>query len=232
MSVRSQHLVVLSGKDGSINLHPLRSWMRKNTEFLPDGKTVSDYNSYQLHGLLKAKGWSIDKRTPGQIRLVSPDTNTHELEEQALELDDNSIEDADNNDQLSFELEYQLRDFIASNLSTIGLPDIELKLYGDSSFKEGVEYSTQVGSIDILAQDRNGNFYVFELKRARASDQAIGQVLRYMGWIKENLSEGKEVHGVIVAKHISERMRYAASMTESIHLFEYNINFSLSNSIL
>ena len=37
---------------------------------------------------------------------------------------------------------------------------------------------------------------VVELKKDKASDVAVGQTLRYMGWIKENLaSEQGEVEG-------------------------------------
>ena len=46
-------------------------------------------------------------------------------------------------------------------------------------------------------------FCVFELKRAVTTDKAIGQVTRYMGWVMENLTKGKPVYGIIVARGIS-----------------------------
>ena len=58
-----------------------------------------------------------------------------------------------------------------------------LRLYVDPSGRDGVEFPTAVGPIDILARDDTGAFVVFELKRARSPDHAIGQLARYMGWV-------------------------------------------------
>src|SRR5208337_498229 len=46
--------------------------------------------------------------------------------------------------------------------------------------RSGIEFPTAVGPIDILAIDASGDFFVFELKRARSPDHAIGQPTRYM----------------------------------------------------
>ena len=64
---------------------------------------------------------------------------------------------------------------------------------------EGVEYNTnQVGVIDILCKDNNGDFVVIELKKEKSSDKVVGQILRYMGWVKENLAQDKDVRGIII----------------------------------
>lgn len=134
----------------------------------------------------------------------------------------------DDTSEVLFELEYQLRDFIAHNLNGIRVEGRKLSLYVDSSGRKGIEYPTAVGPIDILAIDDAHNFYAFELKRARSPDHAIGQLARYMGWLQE-LSQGKRrVYGVIVAKEISDKLRYAVRVVPNVSLFEYEVAFQLN----
>jgi RecB family endonuclease NucS len=58
-----------------------------------------------------------------------------------------------------------------------------LSLYQDETGRDGIENRTDVGPIDILAVDTEGNFVVFELKLSRGPDYAMGQIARYMGWV-------------------------------------------------
>jgi RecB family endonuclease NucS len=75
--------------------------------------------------------------------------------------------------------------------------------------------------------DDRESFFVFELKRANSSDRAIGQLARYLGWVQQTIGKGHEVFGVIVAKSISENLRYAASVVPKVYLFEYEVEFHL-----
>ena len=129
--------------------------------------------------------------------------------------------------QASFALEYQLRDFLAQNISSIEVQGKRLQVYVDPTGRDGIEYPTAVGPIDILAVDASGNFFVFELKRARTPDHAIGQLTRYMGWVHQTIGKGREVNGIIVAKEISTNLRYAVSVVPRVSLFEYEIEFHL-----
>ena len=53
---------------------------------------------------------------------------------------------------------------------------------------------------------------MLELKRGMTSDESIGQVLRYVGWVRENVAEeGQKVQGWIVAGDYDEQLRLAAS---------------------
>jgi RecB family endonuclease NucS len=164
------------------------------------------------------------QETPTEIRLLKPDTVTSpEMVEEVLgspTIDDDETE-------TSFSLEYQLRDFIASIIGKISLNDKRLRLFVDPTGRDGVEFPSAVGPIDILAIDDAGSFYVFELKRANSPDRAIGQVARYMGWVRQTIGRDHDVFGVIVAKSISENLRYAASVVSNIHLFEYEVEFHL-----
>jgi RecB family endonuclease NucS len=69
---------------------------------------------------------------------------------------------------------------------------------------------------------------VIELKVSKGYDRVIGQLLRYVSWIKKNHAEsGQMVRGVIVAKEISEDLLLACSELPSISLFEYSLSVAL-----
>ena len=121
--------------------------------------------------------------------------------------------------ELLFPVESHLRDFIAQNIEAIKVNGQSLKLYIDNYGRDCVEYPTDVGPIDILALDEEGNFVVFELKLSRGADKAMGQLSRYIGWVKRNLSKSKKVKGVIVAKRVDEKLKYATSIIPEISLF-------------
>ena len=77
--------------------------------------------------------------------------------------------------------------------------------------------------------DDDGTFVVFELKRGNSPDRAIGQLARYMGWVRQTVGKGHGVRGIIVARNISEHLRYAASVFPSVSLFEYKVEFHLKH---
>ena len=92
----------------------------------------------------------------------------------------------------------------------------------------GRQYPTLTGPIDLLAKDAKGNYVVVELKKGRASDRVIGQTLRYMAHIKENLAIRKTVRAIIVGRMIDNKL-IMASRAYDIHLhlyeFDYKVNF-------
>jgi len=128
-------------------------------------------------------------------------------------------------DSFLFPIEANLRDFLIRNLHTV--KDRKLKLHVDENGRDGKEYPTDVGPIDILATDEDGNFVVLELKLSRGADKALGQLLRYMGWVKLNLAKGKKVKGIIVANKMDEKIKYAVMVTTDIALYEYEMKFEL-----
>ena len=171
---------------------------------------VELYNPHE-HGT-----WEIRKDEYGKLTVHQ--TGLDEVE------DDGHTEEEK---ELLFPLESHLRDFIAQNIEAIKVNGHKVKLYTDENDREGIEYPTDVGVIDILSVDEADNFVVFELKLSRGVDKAIGQILRYMGWVKKNLSNNKDVKGVIVAKNVDEKLKYAASIIPDISLFEYELNFRI-----
>jgi len=64
--------------------------------------------------------------------------------------------------------------------------------------KNGRQFPTDVSNIDLLMQDKDRKYVVVELKKGKTEDDVVGQTLRYMGWISQNLSKGKLVTGIIV----------------------------------
>ncbi len=72
----------------------------------------------------------------------------------------------------------------------------------------GRQYSTITGPIDLLCRDKDDNFVVVELKKGRASDKVIGQITRYMGFIKTQMIEFPKqlVRGIIVGQEIDKSL--------------------------
>jgi len=116
-------------------------------------------------------------------------------------------------------LEDPLREFIAKNLETVeqGLKLIQTK------------YRTQqrVGELDILCKDARGNYVVIEVKRWKDSDKVLGQILRYMGAIKEE--KKSEPRGLIILNQEDIRLNYALSMVKNVEVKYYTLNFTISD---
>jgi len=129
----------------------------------------------------------------------------------------------------SFEFEADLEGHIANNLG-----DIEegLTIYVSSDGVKGRQFQTDVGRIDILAIDREGNFVVIELKVGQATDKACSQLLKYMGWVKKHLAKDRKVRGIIVCRNATDELKYAASTLENVSIKEYEVHFSFHDADL
>ncbi len=217
--------VVIPREDGGVEVHPMKDWLRLHPEHVPPDLDPTMSTSHQLRNALRKRGWSVQE-TPTEERLMMPGSSALESTVEAVLGEDETTEE---NEEFSasFALEYQLRDFLAQNFSAIPVEGERLRLYVDPTGRDGIEYPTAVGPIDILALDDNDDFVVFELKRARTPDHAIGQLSRYMGWVSQTIGRNKKVRGVIVAKAISENLRYSVLVVPNVSLFEYKVRFEL-----
>ena len=125
-----------------------------------------------------------------------------------------------------FYMEKQLEDFIIRNWDKTDFGQ-SLELIYEEGDPVSQQYRTAIGPIDILARDKStGDYVVIELKRNQTSDDTVGQVMRYMGWVAENFNN-PSVRGIIVAGKYDNKLHYAQQMMPSIEVFLYEVDFKL-----
>jgi len=125
-----------------------------------------------------------------------------------------------------FTMEKYLEEFIEANFDKIDF-GARLELF-QSEESSGRQFPTPIGNIDLLAVDNSKKeFVVIELKKGRTSDAVVGQTLRYMGWVKENLAKDYSVRGIIIIKDRDEKLEYALKLIPNISLFLYTVSFDL-----
>jgi hypothetical protein len=134
-------------------------------------------------------------------------------------------EEIEMEEKVSFGLERDLEEYLLRNLNQL---EDGLKLYSIEGIS-GRQYNTDVGRIDLLALDREGNFVVIELKAGLATDRVVGQVLGYMRYIRKNIATGKDVRGLIVADDFDERLKYAVAEIPKLKLKKYLVKFEFQD---
>lgn len=133
---------------------------------------------------------------------------------------------------MEFALEKYLEEFIWDNWDKIDFGE-KLKKFVDGDGNEGKQYYAQgesgndAGYIDLLAKDAHGGFVVFELKKGRKNDEVVGQVLRYIGWVRNNLAtNGERVRGIIVVGKKDHKLELAVGeVSDKVSLWLYKMNF-------
>lgn len=195
------------------------------------GEKVPRYGNSYVY-----KAYLVDN--DGKLRRAGEDAN-EELDAHELDSDLDRILEAyqqATNFQVSnpssvvsqgvFYLEKQLEDFIIDNWENTSLgKDYEL-IVEDGELKSQ-QYRTDIGPIDILAKDKKtGSYVVIELKKGQTSDDTVGQIARYMGWVEDKLND-KNVRGVIIAKGFDKKLEYALKRVHGIEVFIYEIDFRL-----
>lgn len=134
-------------------------------------------------------------------------------------------------EEMAYALEKHLEDFIVENWDKIDFGE-KIKLFVDENGNNGQQYYTEeVGYIDLLAKDSKGNFIVIELKKGRKDDEVIGQVLRYMGWVRRNLcKKDEEVRGLVVVGERDAKLDYALKeIGDKVSAMVYQVSFKLKN---
>jgi len=130
----------------------------------------------------------------------------------------------------AFALEAHLEHFLVRNWSHTQLGK-DFDIYEEEGIK-AQQYQTDTGPLDILAISKDKKrLLVVELKKGRASDVVVGQTLRYMGYVQDELAEeGQTVLGAIIAHEDDQRIRRALKMTPTITFYRYQISFRLEQS--
>lgn len=203
---------------------------------------ASTNDKSRLHyGNLKPEDDLLFKVDSGQFRLYEPDRDPtpirslvpgdvereqeHQAEAQAEEAE-TSADAATVAGATEFLLEKDLQNFLARHLERI---EPGLRLFEDADGGRGVEYDAGGRRIDILAVDRNNAFVVLELKVSKGYDRVVGQLLRYVNWVRQNLAEpDQRVRGMIVCRSMSDDLKLACSSIPDIELFEYQLSVSVT----
>lgn len=125
-----------------------------------------------------------------------------------------------------FYMEKQLEDFLILNWPKTQLGK-KYDLIIENGELKSQQYKTAIGAIDILAKNKTtGSYVVIELKKNQTSDDTIGQLTRYMGWIKKNKND-IGVSGIIIAGQTDKKLDYALQMVPNTEMFIYEVDFKL-----
>ncbi|MBX4200587.1 endonuclease NucS [Candidatus Parcubacteria bacterium] len=126
-----------------------------------------------------------------------------------------------------FYMEKQLEDFIIHNWdSTEFSKKYDLIIENGELLSQ--QFKTDVGPIDILARNKKtGSYLVIELKKNQTSDDTVGQLARYMGWVKKHKAD-EDVSGIIIAGQYDERLDYARTMFRNVEVYIYQVDFRLN----
>ena len=191
-----------------------------NGEILPHRRSVR-----WLDLLIDRKAMSEDLRhSCGSIGTISKVSKySAEIERFLQGVTVETIEDSS-----SFALEKHLEDFLVKNWNSTELGK-EYIIYEEDGEPSGQQYATDTGPIDILAISKDKKtLLVIELKKGKASDDVVGQILRYMGYVKDVLAEPEQtVRGIVIALDDDKKLRRALAMLSDVKFYSYKVNFKL-----
>jgi len=131
-------------------------------------------------------------------------------------------------DSSSFALEKHLEDFLVKNWNSTELGK-EYIIYEEDGEPSGQQYATDTGPIDILAISKDKKtLLVIELKKGKASDSVVGQILRYMDYVVEVLAEPDQtVRGIVIALDDDKKLRRALGRLSDVEFYSYKVDFKL-----
>ena len=226
--IKKGDIVICPSGDGSYYVGEVTSdYFYKPSGNLPHRREVMWYNS-----TIERSAMSLElKNSSGSIGTISNISQyANELEglignKQALGIvsTDTTIEDP-----TVFALEKHLEDFLVKNWNYTELGK-QYDIYQEEGELVGQQYPSDTGPLDILAISKDKKtLLVVELKKGRASDSVVGQIQRYMGFVKDELAEtNQEVKGIIIALEEDLRLKRALSVTTNIDFYRYSVNFKL-----
>jgi endonuclease len=199
-------------KEGTISCHLIRMSTNAPSRVHYSAKLGEDDLFFQIDG--------------SQFRLYEsakdPQPITSATAPDAPEMPEEPEEEKDAVSEFAYERD--LRNFLAKNLAIL---EPGLRLYEEEGIT-GIEFPAGGRFIDILGVDKENRYVVIELKVSRGYDRVVGQLLRYINWVRKNQAEeGQGVRGVIVAREISEDLLLACSDLRDVQLFEYELSLSL-----
>ncbi len=131
-------------------------------------------------------------------------------------------------DSSSFALEKHLEDFLVKNWNSTELGK-EYIIYEEDGEPSGQQYATDTGPIDILAISKDKKtLLVIELKKGKASDSVVGQILRYMDYVVEVIADPNQtVRGIVIALDDDKKLRRALARLSDVEFYSYKVDFKL-----
>ena len=226
--IKKGDIVISPSGDGSYYVGELTSdYFYEPNGNLPHRREVMWYKS-----TIERSAMSLElKNSSGSIGTISNISQyANELEglignKQAIGIvsTDTTIEDP-----TVFALEKHLEDFLVKNWNYTELGK-QYDIYQEDGELVGQQYPSDTGPLDILAISKDKKtLLVVELKKGRASDSVVGQIQRYMGYVKDELAENnQQVKGIIIALEEDLRLKRALSVTTNIDFYRYSVNFKL-----
>jgi restriction system protein len=206
--------------------------------FVPDANLPHRRKVNWRSGLLERTKFSPElSNTVRSINTLS-NLNHHSSEIEALIGDKPVVkvftQDGDIESTSQFVFEEHLEEFLIKNWNKTELSQ-KYDLF-EAFGETGQQYPTDTGPMDILAISKDKKeLLVIELKRGRASDKVVGQIQRYMGYVKDELAEeGQSVKGMIIGATEDIKLKRSLSVASNIEFYRYLIDFKLvkgSNSL-
>ncbi len=209
-------IVITDGRQypASMNSNPNQIWGALRRWFKDENIYPGDKISIAFDPLRE----KIDGRSVVEITLIKRTELTEPAPIIPAVLEEE--EDLERLAEVNMQMENDLENFLVQNLHLI---EKDLALYKDDTGRTGRQYITEIGDIDLLCKKAN-DFVVIELKKGRSSDKVVGQISRYIGWVKEKLANGNDVKGIIIVHDFDNKLKYAALANPKIELKYYQIS--------
>lgn len=100
------------------------------------------------------------------------------------------------------------------------------KLFG--KYNEGLEYSNEDGTVDILLENTDGDILAVKLETGVADLNVFGELATYIGFLIEKYPDRK-IKGSIIAGEIPSSLQRASKVTSVISLKTYKMNLELED---
>jgi hypothetical protein len=138
---------------------------------------------------------------------------------------------ADLESESEFALESHLEEFLDQNWDNIDF-GMKLEKYNTEE-QSGRQFPAGPWSIDFLCiNEETDDLVVVELKRGKTSDATVGQILRYIGYVRKNVARpGQKVRGIIIAKSVDDALQYALETSPDVSVLTYRVDFRLSRLV-
>ena len=213
--------------------HPDQPWQRNTISAHLIGLSANHssshhYPAFRKHAFLFSLG-------NGRYRLLNAETDgSWVVTKDGVQLADESQdviiaeEEAatdEGGDGIQLSLERDLEQALLRKLDQI---EPGLELYEHLGARGQQLDTNVVGRLDLLAEDSEGRLVVIELKAGRADDRVVGQILRYMGWVQQEIAPAAGVRGIVVASDFTDRARYAAAAVPTVALMQYEVQFAFT----